>query len=285
MRKLLGLVLLLPALCLAGPMMVIYPRMLSADDHHLDDSIALLYEALERTVPEYGPYVLKPSSEPMNEARYLQELRSGKAITIALSSTSVEKERDFLVVRIPLDKGLLSYRISLISKSAVNRINQVKTLDDLKKLTIGQGVGWGDVKVYQANGLNVVTNEYPALFPMVAASRFDLFPRGVNEYRGEFEQHVKANPNLAIDQHLLLYYPWPYYFFFNKSSPALRNRVEAGLRKMIRDGSFDKIFAQFHRDDIEKAHLRDRTIIRLKNPLLPKETPLNDPTLWLDPRK
>jgi hypothetical protein len=31
--------------------------------------------------------------------------------------------------------------------------------------------------------------------------------------------------------------------------------------------------------------LKHRRIIRLENPLLPKDTPLDDPSLWFDPLK
>ncbi len=52
---------------------------------------------------------------------------------------------------------------------------------------------------------------------------------------------------------------------------------------MRKDGSFEAIFHQYHDRAIEQANLKNRRIIRLKNMLLPKETPLQDSSLWFDP--
>lgn len=63
----------------------------------------------------------------------------------------------------------------------------------------------------------------------------------------------------------------------------MAERIETGLRKMLRDGSFDQLFWQHNHAAIEQAHLQDRRLIRLNNPFLPKETPLDDASLWFDP--
>ncbi|GEM_PF-5787064 len=52
---------------------------------------------------------------------------------------------------------------------------------------------------------------------------------------------------------------------------------------MMKDGSFDAIFMKYNRRSTIKANLKNRRIIRLVNPDLPKDTPLNDPSLWFDP--
>ncbi len=120
---------------------------------------------------------------------------------------------------------------------------------------------------------------------MTAYKRFDLFPRGINEIFSEFALHSKENPTLAIEKNLLIYYPWPYYFFFNKDDDALKKRIELGLRKMIKDGSFDAIFIKYNGDAIKQANLPGRRLIQINNYLLPKETPLDDATLWFHPKK
>jgi hypothetical protein len=58
----------------------------------------------------------------------------------------------------------------------------VQSLEQLKKYTIGQGIGWQDAKILQHNGLNVVdVDAYESLFKMVAAGRIDLFCTGANQ--------------------------------------------------------------------------------------------------------
>lgn len=57
-----------------------------------------------------------------------------------------------------------------------------------------------------------------------------------------------------------------------------------GLEKARHDGSFDKLFHQYHDATIKRAGLENRTIIELDNPLLPDETPLGRRELWFRPR-
>ncbi len=264
---------------------VIYPAYETQTDSRFNDLIEILQAALEKTVPEFGPFELAPSRLKMNEQRYLAELKNGERINVAWSSTSVEKETEFRPLRIPLRKGLLGYRIALIAKDGQAKIDQVHTLDDLKTLTMGQGRGWGDVQLYKSNGIRVVETEYANLFKMTNEGRVDMFPRGIGEVFAEFDNHGKDNPNLAIEKNLLIYYPWPYYFFFNTRDAALQHRIDIGIHKMMQDGSFDAIFKKFNAKAIAQADFKKRRVIRMANFLLPKETPLGDASLWFDPSK
>ncbi len=271
----------------AEPMIYVYPAPESAGDVRFQDLVALLKGALDHTSDQYGPYRIQPASVPMTEARQLFELSKPlephRLLTITWSSTSEEKERDLLPIRIPLRKGLLGYRICLIRADRQPEIDRINTLDDLRRYSVGQGIGWGDIDVYNANEIRVLTALYRQLFGMTDAGRFDLFPRGINEVFDEFAQNHTANPQLAIEQHLLLYYPWPYYFFLNRGDHLAAERVEKGLWLMLKDGSFDEIFLRYHGNAIRHANLKQRRVIRLINPLLPKNTPLNNPILWYDP--
>lgn len=262
---------------------VIYPADEEQNDTRFNDLKEILKTALEKTIPEFGPYELQPSHSKMNGLRYLTELGKGREVNVVWSSTSEEKEKKFLPIRIPLRKGLLGYRISLIARDKQALIDQVKTLADLKKLSIGQGVGWDDVKLYEANGIKVTQAKYGNLFRMSNYGRFDLFPRGINEIFSEFAVQSSENPQLVIEKNLLIYYPWPYYFFLNKQDAVLKNRIETGLRKMLKDGSFDAIFNKYHGKAIAQANLKGRRLIKINNYLLPKETPLNDASLWFHP--
>ncbi|MBJ7310739.1 transporter substrate-binding domain-containing protein [Rugamonas sp. CCM 8940] len=264
---------------------VVYPANEVPGDARFDDLIEILHTALERTTAEAGPFELRPSTLEMNEARYLSTLKQGQSINIAWSSTSIDKERDLLPLRIPLRKGLLGYRIALIAREQQARIDQIRTLDDLRRFSVGQGIGWGDVKLYQAAGIKVAQAGYDKLFRMLTLGRFDLFPRGLTEVYAEYALRAPDDPQLTVEKNLLLYYPWPYYFFFNHKDGALKQRVENGIRMMLRDGSFDALFWRYNGKAIEQANLKGRRVIALPNPMLPKETPLGEAGLWLDPTK
>jgi ABC-type amino acid transport substrate-binding protein len=264
---------------------IVYPADEDEGDTRVNDLKEILHMALKKTEPEFGSFELRASVLKMNRLRYLSELELGRTINIAWSSTSDEMESRFSPIRIPLRKGILGYRIALIAQEKQALIDQVKSIEDLKKLTVGQGQGWLDVQLYEANGIKVTQAKYGNLFRMTAYKRFDLFPRGINEIFSEYALHSKESPTLAIEKNLLIYYPWPYYFFFNKSDAALKERIELGLRKMIKDGSFDAIFIKFNGKAIAQANLHGRRLIQINNTLLPKETPLDDATLWFHPKK
>lgn len=268
----------------AAAQSVVYPAFEQADEVRFNDLMDVLRAALDVTAAKYGPYSLGPSRRSMNEARYLIELARGDDINIAWSSTSVAKESEFLPIRIPLRKGLLGYRVALIAADKQARIDTIRTRNDLKAFTIGQGIGWGDVKLYQSNGLSVGEAQYNDLFALTANGRFDLFPRGIGEVFDEYAAQKDRLPKLAVEKNLLIYYPWPYYFFFNKKDEALKSRIETGLRMLRKDGTFDALFKKHNEAAIKQANLKGRRVIRLDNPLLPPDTP-TDPSLWFDPAK
>ena len=275
--------LILPTSALAVTR-VVYPAGEIDGDTRFNDVIELLCTALEKTRPAYGDYQCLPSSELMPKKRFLQELESSaQTINVIWNPTSVTMEKKFLTIRIPLRKGLLGYRIAFIRRQNQAAIDQLKTAEDLKKISLGQGVGWNDNLIYQAHGIPVVEAPYSQLFKMLSANRFDAFMRGVGEILPEFERHKIDNPDMQIEKNLLIYYPFPYYFFFNHKDIDLKNRVAAGLQIMLADGSFNAIFYKHHQVAIERLNLKNRRVIQLSNPHLPKNTPLKDSRLWLLP--
>lgn len=229
----------------------------------------MLQVALEKTRPQYGPYELKESRLSMTEARSLEELRRGDTVSVVWSSTSRQKEIEFLPLRIDLRKGYLGYRICLIRKDFQARARAITSLEQLRQVRVGQGIGWGDIAIYRHAGVPVIAAGYGSLFSMLAQDRIDLFPRGVTEVFGEYDAVAPQLGNLAVEDSLLIEYaPFPYYLFFNRKHKRLAQRIETGLRLMQKDGSFDRIFWKYHRASLARARLDKRTVIRLHNPLL-----------------
>jgi hypothetical protein len=248
-----------------------------------EDLFEILNLALLKTRHDFGDYELIPSALPMTESRLLQEVKTGRLIDLIWSSTSPQKEQALRPIRIPLRKGILGYRIGLIHKSSQLSFNDVESLDDLRQFRIAQGIGWGDVELYKHNGIIVGQAPYQSLFTLIEPKRFQLFPRGVSEIFHELEVYGTANSTLAIEENIVLYYPWPYYFFTSKTNETLANRIEVGIERMIDDGSFEAIFLKYNRAPIEKAKLNERRLIPLTNPFLPDKTPLDRAELWFVP--
>lgn len=247
----------------------------------------LLTEVLRRTTPKYGPYIEQAYTDDISVARSHLEAVKGKRINIMISDVGhKELDEGMIPIPFPIDKGLLGYRVALISKDNQAKIAQVKTLDQFRSLSVGQGALWGDVRVYEYNHVPVRTAEtYDSLFLMLTHGRFDMFPRGVTEAPGELAAYRVRYPELAIEQHLLIKYAFAQCFYISKSDPRLATRISDGLEQMERDGSFDVFFNRHFARQLSELKLKTRTVIELKNPFLPSWVPYARKELWFDPAK
>jgi hypothetical protein len=248
-----------------------------------------LQAALDRTSASYGPAKVAYLRGVVNEKRRVSLLIHGSPILDVITRpTAKDIEKQLDPIRIPIEKGLLGYRIFLIRAADQPTYSKVQTLDALKRLRAGQEKDWLDVTIYRSNGFDLVTgSNYESLFEMLANDRFDYFPRGVTEVFSEFNSHHKLLPNLAVERDLMIHYPFASYFWVanNKKGAVLRRRITEGLESMIRDGSFDAFFWRFYRASIERAGLEHRRVFEIENTMLPDTMPLDRPELWFDPAK
>lgn len=227
-------------------------------------------------------YELQLDNTPVTQARNMDDVASGR-MDLLWAATNIEMEKKLLPVRIPLYRGLLGHRIFIISPASQARFDRVKTFEDLKQFSFGQGTTWADSDILESNGLKVVrTNKYPGLFYMLDGGRFDAFPRGVQEPWAELENN--KNLNLAVEKRIMLVYRMPLYFFTKHGNTQLAKDLEQGLNRAIADGSFNEVFFRHPivRSAIEQANLHDRIMFMIDNPTLPKETPLDREELWFD---
>jgi ABC-type amino acid transport substrate-binding protein len=268
------------------PMRYLYNAPESASDKRYFYQWKILETALEKTKPEFGPYQMVPS-EFMTEKRQTFELKSATGkLTVMYLGTTRDMEQELIPIRIPVDKNLGGYCVFLIRKENQQRFNAVHSLEDLKKFKYGLGLGWIDVDILRSNQFQVVTAScYDCLFEMLVNKRSDLALRAAVEIIDEFERRKTAMPDLQIEDNLLFYYPMPMYFWFSKTDEGRRlaSRAEKGMRMMIEDGTYDRIFAEYQDYKIEKLKLKERKIFRIDNPFLSPETPFQDKRLWFTP--
>lgn len=278
---------LLAASAVQAPSSVLEVRYPANDDTHDQRNgyfLALLSLALEETRKDYGDYQLVPVYGLTSQARSISQLSRGLDLDLLWTMTSSAREQQLLPVRIPLLKGLMGYRLLIIRQQDAKKFTAIKTLAQLRQKVAGQGHDWPDVDILRANGIKVVTSvEYESLFKLLESRRFDFMPRGINEPFVE----LAARPQLGlmVEPHLALYYPAAEYFFVNKDNQTLAARLHEGLSRALQDGRFDELFFHYpaNAEAFAKAQLNKRTLIVLKNPLLPKATPLDQKELWFFP--
>ncbi len=278
-------VLTLPAWA-GEPLRVMHQGPESEGDTRNDYYWQLLRAALEATRERWGDFQLLAGGM-MNGLRTVRQLQE-KQLNIILRSTSRQLESELRPIRIPLDKGLRGFRVFLIRRQLQARLDQVRTLADLQRFSIGQHSAWNDVEVLEAAGFNVVRGgSYEGLFEMASLGRFDLFSRSAAEAVAELQGRHTRFPDLTIERNLLLYYPLAPYLFVRRdvAGEQLAIRVEAGLEMILKDGSFDRIFNAYKAPVEQSLNLRGRRLLRIPNPLLSAETPLKRSELWYDPTR
>jgi len=269
------------------PARLVFPRYFSILDTSKGFDWIVLQAAMEKTTARFGPFTLSASREPVSVPRMLQELgRPDGAINIISRATQRDLETQFQPIRIPIDRGLMGMRLLLVRKADLPRFAAVRTLEDLRHLSAGQGKGWVDTAVLSAAGISVVESPRPgSLFGMLEAGRFDFFPRAVDEAPREYDVIRKSHTDIVIEPTLMLRYPLPRYFFVRRDAEGdrLAERIRAGMEMMVKDGSLVALFQQHKGPLVERARIGKRRIIELQNPALPPETPLQRSELWFRP--
>ena len=241
----------------------------------------LLRLILAETALEYGPCNVVATDNILTRMRSVA-LINNFGIDLFWATTSIERETLLRPVRVPLLKGLMGYKIFLINPADQPRFSRITTLTELQALRAGVGADWPDNKILRANGIETVSSSnYEALFRMLAAKRFDFFPRGASEVWSEYRNHPEVT--LHIEEDLVLVYPAPVYFFVNIDNASLEQRLEKGLHKIMANGKFDEYFFKHPIiiDAIKRVRIHERRKIYLTNPLLPRTVPLHHRDYWL----
>ncbi len=266
---------------------IVHPAAESTSDPRYEYDWAVLQSVMEKTVETFGPYKILETSVGMVQKRvdYEMQIPTGP-INIFVRATSIELEKQFLPIRIPVDRGILGYRLFLVRSADLPLFAFVHTLDDLQKFRFGQGKDWIDVKILRSAGFHVIEgSNYEGLFSMLVHERFDIFSRSIDEAYSEYNLQRDSHPTMSIEPTLVLHYPLPRYFFVRRDAAGeqLAKRIEAGLELMVRDGSLNKLFWQFKKDQISQTNFARRIVLNIPNPFLPPETPFSRAELWFDP--
>ncbi|GGE73495.1 hypothetical protein GCM10011533_27360 [Streptosporangium jomthongense] len=234
---------------------------------------ALVNLALAKTA-EYGEFRLLRSSE-LSQGRALRELARGEygLLDIANLATSTEREERLTAIPVPVDGGLLGFRVCVVMPHNLALFEGINSLADLRDrdIRIGQGVHWPDTDILRENNIPVITHSrYEILFGMLKNERFDCFARGVSEVANDLR--IENDPELVVEPGIVLAYPMPSYLFVGPEDHLTAHRLQLGMERAIRDGSFGAFLEQFYGTAAEDLNLDKRTVIALDNPFLSGES-------------
>ena len=295
-----ALVLFIAAQCFAAPVVMAEPPVTVFIYHSDDDppppgrsasrrenyTHELLRAVLDRTRAAYGPYELAPSPPMHEKFRALALERGDDGINISVFPSKRGYPRTVIPVRIPIDRGLMGYRVLTIRAADQPRFDAVRTADDLKQFHFGLRGGWIDVGIMQRDGFAVETGlTLNGLMHMLDAGRFDAFSNSPPPAAELLDRLTATYPGLVIEAGLLVHYPMPVYFWFRDTEDGRRRaeRVRAGLEQMIRDGSMKALFDKWYGPALARLGVDRRRIVELPNPQLDPADPVDRPDLWYAP--
>src|SRR4051812_43088600 len=122
------------------------------------------------------------SGDQLSQARWVAEVVQDKGNNVLWTMNSKDRERNLHMIRVPVLKGLMGYRLLVIRKQDEAKFSNINTKEDLLKLSAGQGMHWPDTDILRANEFRLTeAMAKENLYKMLAAKRFDFFPRGAVE--------------------------------------------------------------------------------------------------------
>ncbi|KQY81140.1 MULTISPECIES: ABC transporter substrate-binding protein [Roseateles] len=243
----------------------------------------LLTIALELSRDRYGPYRVVQQREETVIRRQLLQLEKGGGLSVAVAMPTQEWLDGALPVRVPIMRGLASFRFFLGRQGDLPLLESVRTVNDLKALSIGQGPGWSTARILEDNGFKVVYGgAHATLIPMLHSGRFQLLMRGVYEVEPELRAQQHAYPDLRVVDNFAVYTYMPMYFFVAKDQPRLAERLTYGLKKAHANGQLDRLFNRVFGDSLKLLKNKRLKVFHVPNTNIDKSFFERDKPYLLD---
>lgn len=267
-------------------MVIKYPAGGAADKRlGLNYAYELIQLILTQTTAEYGDYRVEPYVAELDEKRQAVLMMQGDLINLSGSSSGTAVARSGSI-QIPYDiyRGLLGHRICLTNSDSKTQVNAITDLNSLKKIRIGQSMGWADSEIYNFNKLSLIlASTFDGLLAMLAAGRYECLALGVTEIQKIYENSHAQMPKLEIEKNLLIYYEYPFYFYISAKYPEIAERFKMGMKKILDNGEFDRLFSRYFSQNLDSLNIKSRRVICLQSPFMNKKIqcqqaePINSP--------
>jgi hypothetical protein len=217
----------------------------------------------------------------MTQAR-ISSMMLNEKVDVMFTGYSVERENTFLQVDFPMTRGLLGYRVFLTQVESLSSLEQVRSLEQLKKFCIGTGSDWPDASIMEKNGFCVDRAPRDRLWAMLANKRFDLLSRAVHEGFREIDTIQQQYPNVVLSASTVLAYPFDLFIYVNRNNERLHRILTEGLSRAYSTGDFMRHFLSNPdlRQALETLQSADTHIIRIENPDMSQKSRDIDPALW-----
>ncbi len=215
-------------------------------------------------------------------ANQINKVQKGN-LTVIWAGAQERHELTLLPIKIPVLKGLLGHRIFIIREDKQALFDSLNSLEDLKRLSLGQARFNSATEILKQAKMTVVDPvKHDNLFKMLEGGRFDYFPRAVHEPWEEIKNH--SDLPLAVEEKLLLVYPYAVYFYVSQENTEFKEILAQGFRNAIEDGSFDQLFFSHEliKTTFKKSNFRSRKVFHIPNPNFSASAYQQSSELWLN---
>lgn len=234
---------------------------------HKNQRVAATFEFIELALAKVSlPHVFNVRTIEDNDAAYaaLSQSDSKNRLDIMVAGVSIARETQFLPVYVPLDRGLLGFRVCIIAPQEQSRFNSVNQVSDFaqKALRVSLVDGWPDVQVMTENHIPVVTSShYGQAVSAVESQEADCFSRSVIEVGKE----LQALPQLTEENHVALIYPFADIIYVNPNNPELHRQIQSGLYRALEDRSFHQLHDQHYQQLLVDHEFYARKLLIMEN--------------------
>lgn len=217
---------------------------------------------------ELGDYEFV-ASKKMNASEAFEALEAGN-IDLFVGGINSEREVVATPVYVPLDRGLLGYRICLTNKNKPLNVSFKTPMHVIQEsIHIGILENLIDTNVYQENGFKVSSgNSYSSLVNMLKSQVFDCFSRSINEINLEalsLQMHKKGSELIEIDNKMIFIYPSANFIFTSSSNKKLHQGLSIGIGRAIENDSYYSIFNEHYANILLKHGIYERKLIFMSN--------------------
>lgn len=227
---------------------------------HKNARIAATFEFIELALEksEYA-FQLKVKNIEDNEQAFtaLANANLQQRLDVIVAGVSTKRESEYLPVYIPLDRGLLGFRLCLIAPGQQANLKRINEPQDFDRLGLSMSLvrGWPDVSVMQQNHIPVLESQnHEQAVEVLKQNKASCFSRSVIEIDAE----LSRLPGLIEEQHLALIYPFADIIYVNPNNPELHRALSSGMQKAIDDRSFFEL----HDTHYHRVLMRHRFYVR-----------------------
>lgn len=238
-----------------------------SENFRLDANVEILKLALEKAASRYGEIQLQQTDKASYEQAFDRLAADTPDFDLVISALNIDREKKFLPVYFPLDRGLLGFRICIVSGQALDNFAKVRRNQDFGALSLKVTLDaeWPDAIIMQENQIPILpVSSHQGRLDLVQQSDNTCYSRSIVEIEAEIAQV----PSLRVENSFVMIYPEADILYFRKGAKDLAEAVKYGLEEAYQDGSFLAVFEKHYSATKQRFSLYDRKLLIMSSPIL-----------------